>query len=307
MCFIEHSILIETDKNNEYVLINLLNGFSDILSKKDLNIIQCWKKSNKYQFNNQYETKLYNTLLKRKYIMHNKNEERKYKELQIEKLKKDYQKSKNNIKDVRLILTYDCNFDCSYCLESNINNNYKECLGLTDKLKEKYQNKDILIFKLQSIFQLDKKSKKLLESILHSVNNYRDNTINNFEIILQRLIMNRKPIDLKFNNCSAETSARLVDNKGDIYSYLVAVGNKNSRIGTCYPDFKYFEGSLVNRNITTIESYENCKFALLCGNECGNSHNTENNNFMGECGCFIRKLEQYIETLGYDIFEEVML
>lgn len=435
MHFIEHATIIKTDKNGEYVLINLLNGFSDILSAKDLNIIKDWKKSNKYQSNNQYETDLYNTLVQRRYIMNDREEEKKYKEFQIEKLKKGYQKSKNNIKDIGLVLTYDCNFDCSYCFESNAsknentlmteemvdrveslfpniesillyggeplleqnmdiikyiikkypnkeyqiitngynidkyinilkrikiewiqvtldgdkkthdsfrylknskigtfnklisninlaiknnirikirmnitNNNYEECLELRDKLKQKYKNKDILIFELQPIFQLDNKSKNFLEPILYSVNNYKDNTINNSGINFQQSIIDRRPIKLKFNNCSAETSARLVDSKGDIYSCLVSVGNQNARIGTYYPEFKYFEGSLINRNISTIESCKACKFALLCGGGCGNSNRINNdNNYVGECGSFMRKFEQYIKALGYNILEEVIL
>lgn len=435
MHFIEHSIIIKTDTNDEYVLINLLNGLSDMLSDRDLNIIRDWKQSNKYRFNNQYEKELYYALVERRYIMRNVEEEKKYKESQIENLKKNYEKSKKDVKDIGLVLTYDCNFGCSYCFESNVNkdentlmteemidriedlfpniegillyggeplleknmeiikyivekypnkkyriitngynidkyinilnkikiewiqitldgnrkthdsfrylndnktgtfrklisnidlaieteipikirmnvtnNNYQECLELRDKLKKKYQNKGKLIFELQPIFQLDDKSKSFLESVLYYVNDYADNTINNSEINFQKSIMDGRPIKLKFNNCSAETSARLVDSKGDIYSCLVSVGNKNARIGKYYPKFEYFKDSLINRNISTIESCKTCKFALLCGGGCGNSNeNMVSNNYRRECGSFMRKFDQYIKGLGYDILEEVIL
>ncbi|MBU3209532.1 4Fe-4S cluster-binding domain-containing protein [Clostridium algidicarnis] len=435
MHFIEHSIIIKIDKNDEYVLINLLNGLSDILSDRDLNIMRDWKQSNKYQFNNQYEKDLYNALVERRYIMSNIEAEKKYKESKIENLKKDYEKSKNDIKDIGLVLTYDCNFSCSYCFESNVkkdentlmteemidriedlfsniesillyggeplleknmeiikyivkkypnkkyriitngynidkyidilkkikiewiqitldgdrkthdsfrylkdrkigtfnklisnidlaieneisvkirmnitNNNYQECLGLRDKLKKKYQNKGKLIFELQPIFQLDDKSKNILEPILYSVNDYTNNTINDYGISFQRTIIDGRPIELKFNNCSAETSARLVDSKGDIYSCLVSVGNENARIGKYYPKFEYFENSLINRNISTIESCRACKFALLCGGGCGNSRKDRaDSKYRGECGSFMRKVEQYIKALNYNILEEVVL
>lgn len=435
MHFIDHSTIIKTDRNDEYILINLLNGLSDILSERDLNVIKDWKESNKYQFNNQYEKDLYNALVERRYIMSNIEAEKEYKESQIEGLKKNYEESKNDIRYMGLVLTYDCNFDCSYCFESNANkdentlmteemidriedlfpniesillyggeplleknmeiikyivkkypnkkyriitngynidkyidilkkiriewiqitldgdrkthdsfrylkdsktgtfsklisnidlaieneipikirmnitnNNYQECLELRDRLKNKYQNKGTLNFELQPIFQLDDKSKNFLEPILYSVKERSDNTINNSGINFQQSIMDGRPIELKFNNCSAETSARLVDSKGDIYSCLVSVGNKNARIGKYYPKFEYFEDSLINRNISTIESCKACKFALLCGGGCGNSNsNMDSNNYRGECGSFMRKFDQYIKALGYNILEEVIL
>ena len=434
MHFIEHSTIIKTNKNDEYILINLLNGLSDILYEKDLNLIKLWIKSDNIRFNNEYETDLYNTLVKRKYIMKNQDEEKKYKEFQLETLRRGYEKQKENIRDLGIVLTYDCNFGCSYCFEAdadsngkevltedmidraktlfpniesillyggeplleqnmdiikyiikkfpdieyriitngynidkyidilkqakirwlqvtldgnkethdksrflknerkgtfdklmsnidlaiknkirikirmNINkNNYQECLELRKNLKEKYPNKELLIFELQPIFQLDNDSKSFLEPILYSVDEYSDNTINNSLINFQRSIIDGQPIGLKYNSCSAETSARLIDNKGDLYSCLVSVGNKGARIGTYYPKFEYFEKSLINRNITTIDECKNCKFALLCGGGCGNAKNINNGDFKGECDFFKRKLNQYIKALGYEAKGEVIL
>lgn len=433
--FIENSIVIKTDKNDEYVLINLLNGFSDILSERDLTLIKEWKNTNNPQFNDQYEDDLYNALVERRYIMSNTLEEKSYKESQIESIKKDYEKTKDDVRDIGLVLTYDCNFCCSYCFESNTkkdenvvmkeemidriqelfpnieslllyggeplleknmeiikyivkkypdkkyriitngynldkyidilkkiniqwiqitldgegkthdsfrylkenkagtftklisnidlaienditikirmninNNNYQECIELREKLKKKYQKNGKIIFELQPIFQIDEKSKSFLEPLLYSVSENTDNTINNSGINFQQSIIDGRPIKLKFNNCSAETGARLVDSKGDIYSCLVSVGNKALRIGTYYPELKYFENSLINRNILTIESCRACKFALLCGGGCGNSNKkAEGNNYSGDCGYFMRRLDQYIKALGYNIIEEVIL
>ncbi|WP_406243071.1 radical SAM protein [Tissierella carlieri] len=434
MHFIEHSAIMKTNKNDEYILINLLNGLSDILSEEDLNLIKFWRKSDDIEFNNKYEIDLYNALTKRKYMMKNREEENKYKESQLETLRKNYEKRKKNIKDLGIVLTYDCNFGCSYCFESNVSShekdlltedmidrieeffpdiesillyggeplleqnidivkyiikkypdkeyriitngygidkyidilrqikvrwlqvtldggkeihdksrflknnrmgtfdklisnidlaiknnirikvrmnisktNYQECLELRDNLKAKYPNNKLLIFELQPIFQLDDESKNFLEPILYSVDEYSDNTINNSSINFQKSIIDGKPIGLKFYSCPAETSARLIDNRGDIYSCLVSVGNRDSRVGTYYPEFKYFEKSLINRNITTIKQCKNCKFALLCGGGCGNSKNINKEGFIGECSSFSRKLLQYSNALGYETIEEVIL
>lgn len=434
MYFIEHSVIIKTDKNNEYILINLLNGLSDILNEKDIKLIKYWKKADHIHFQNTYEENLYNTLVQRQYVMETQYEEIKYKESQIEKLRKSYKEQKKNIKDLGIVLTYDCNFACSYCFESNVindkkdllteemidkaevlfpdiesillyggeplleqnmdiikyiikkypdkeyrvitngynidkyidllkeirikwlqvtldgskktheksrflksnktgtfdklisnislaiennirikvrmnvnKNNYQECLELRKKLKNKYPNKELLIFELQPIFQLSNRTKNFLEPILYSIDKYSDNTINNSSINFQKSIIDGRAIGLNLYNCPAETSARLIDSRGDIYSCLVTVGNKNSRIGTYFPETKYFEKSLIKRNITTIEQCKTCKFALLCGGGCGNSKNINNEDFIGECGFFSRKLKQYINSLGYEFIEEVII
>lgn len=434
MYFIKHLTIIKTDKKYEYILINLLNGLSDILYEKDLKLIKRWNKSDNIDFGNKYEKDLYDTLAQRKYIMENQDEEKEYKEAQMEILRKDYDKQKKNIKDLGIVLTYDCNFACSYCFESDVDNcekdlltkemidrtetlfpdiesillyggeplleqnmdiikyiikkypdkeyriitngynidkyidvlkqikvkwlqvtldgskethnksrflknnkkgtfdklmsnidlaiknnirikvrmninknNYEECLKLRGDLKEKYPKEELLIFELQPIFQLNDDNKNFLEPILYSVDEYSDNTINNSSINFQKSIIDGQPIDLKFYSCSAETSARLIDSRGDIYSCLVTVGNKDSRIGTYYPEIKYFEKSLINRNITTIEQCKTCKYSLLCGGGCGNSENINNEDFIGECGSFSRKLKQYINALGYDFIEEVII
>lgn len=434
MHFIEHSTIMKTNKEDEYILINLLNGLSDILSEEDLNLIKHWKELENIQLENEYEIELYEELIQRKYIMKNLEEEIKYKELQLEVLRKNYEKRKSNIKDLGIVLTYDCNFGCSYCFESNVNNhdkdiltdemidraeelfpnietillyggeplleqnieiiryiikkypdkeyriitngygidkyidilqkikvkwlqvtldgvkethdksrflkdnrlgtydklisnidlaiknnirikirmniskaNYQECLELRENLKKEYPDNKLLIFELQPIFQLDDESKNFLEPILYSVDEYSDNTINNMSSNLHRSLIDGKPIGLKYYSCPAETSARLIDNRGDIYSCLVSVGNRDSRVGTYYPEFKYFEKSLINRNITTIEQCKSCKFALLCGGGCGNSKNINNEGFIGECSFFSRKLMQYSNALGYETTEEVIL
>ena len=434
MYFIEHSIIIKTDKNGEYILINLLNGLSDVLYERDLNLIKFWQRTDNIAFENKYEKDLYDALVQRKYIMENKDEENKYKEFQLESLKKDYEKQKSNIKDLGIVLTYDCNFNCSYCFESSIDNdkkelltedmvdriealfpdiesillyggeplleknediikyiiekhpnkeyriitngynidkyidilkqikikwlqvtldgnkeihdksrflkddgmgtfdklmsniglaiknkirikirmninksNYRECMELRETLKERYPDNKLLIFELQPIFQLNDDIKNFLEPILYSVDEYSDNTINNTLINFQKSIVDGQAIDLKYYSCSAETSARLIDSRGDIYSCLVSVGNRDARIGTYHPGFEYFEKSLINRNITTIEECRNCKFALLCGGGCGNAANINNGNFRGECGSFERKLNQYTKALGYESIGEVIL
>lgn len=434
MHFIEHSIIIKTDNNDEYILINLLNGLSDILYDKNLNLIKKWNKSDDLMFENEYEKDFYNTLIKRKYIMENKDEENRYKELKLSTLMKDYEKEKNYIKDLGIIPSYDCNFACSYCFESNVENhekdlltenmvdsigtlfpdiesillyggeplleqnmdiikyiikkhpdkeyrvitngynldkyidilkqikvtwiqvtldgskethdksrflkrnkietfdklisnidlaiknnikikirmninksNYEECIKLREDLKVKYPNRELLIFELQPIFQLNEDDKNFLEPILYSVDESSDNTINNSSINFQKSIIDGQPIDLRFHGCAAETNARLIDSRGDIYSCLISVGNKDARVGTYYPELKYFAKGFLNRNITTNEKCRKCKFALLCGGGCGNSENINNEDFVGECGTFSRNLKQYVKALGYKTIKEVMI
>ena len=149
MHFIEHSAIMKTNKNDEYILINLLNGLSDILSEEDLNLIKFWRKSDDIEFNNKYEIDLYNVLTKRKYMMKNREEENKYKESQLETLRKNYEKRKKNIKDLGIVLTYDCNFGCSYCFESNASSHEKDLLteDMIDRTEELFPDiESILLY-----------------------------------------------------------------------------------------------------------------------------------------------------------------
>lgn len=147
MYFIERSTIMKTNKEDEYILINLLNGLSDILSEEDLNLIKYWKELENIQLENEYEIKLYEELIQRKYIMKNLEEEIKYKELQLEVLRRNYEKRKSNIKDLGIVLTYDCNFGCSYCFESNVNNHDKDILTdeMIDRAEELFPNIETIL------------------------------------------------------------------------------------------------------------------------------------------------------------------
>ena len=60
----------------------------------------------------------------------------------------------------------------------------------------------------------------------------------------------------------------IFDSFGEIYSCLVSVGDKHWSIGSYFPEVKFKEKSLRNRNIETIPKCQKCIYSLLCGGSC---------------------------------------
>lgn len=185
--------------------------------------------------------------------------------------------------------------------------NLEECLALREELKSQYQNSDLLSFELQPLFQYDNNTRVELESILYDVEDPKDNVIGNHKNMITGTLDSKRPFPLKYHNCFAETSGRIMDNYGNLYSCLLAVGKSDSRIGTYYPNLQYFEKSLLHRNIQSTKKCSFCKFALLCGGGCGLLDEQNKRDFLPDCSAINRSLYQYAKKLGYELSGEVLL
>lgn len=71
-----------------------------------------------------------------------------------------------------------------------------------------------------------------------------------------------------YSFCDAHESGLIVDPQGLIFPCLVSVGKRPLAIGTYYPEVRYFNNSIRNRNIETIEKCHDCSLSLLCGGGC---------------------------------------
>lgn len=168
-------------------------------------------------------------------------------------------------------------------IRMNISNeNIISCLQHRDNLinlfSESYQNKK-LQFEMQPLFQLDLENKMKLESILYFP--HKDNEIikpveSNKNVITRSLsplvsiFSHPQKFVPKYCNCAAETSARLYDADGNIYSCLLALGKTTASIGTYYPEYKLKPNSMIYRNINTILQCRECELKYLCGGGCAN-------------------------------------
>lgn len=135
--------------------------------------------------------------------------------------------------------------------------------------------KDLIAFSFDVITQIEETDKDFIFIWLND--NYKalskifkiNTSFNNCNIF--RALAERKPIELKTNYCNSETTSRIFDPYGNIYSCMMMVGNEEEAIGH-YSDLEGIlidEGSdILNRNIFTIEECKDCKLSLLCGGGC---------------------------------------
>ncbi|MCQ4925809.1 radical SAM protein [Tissierella carlieri] len=81
----------------------------------------------------------------------------------------------------------------------------------------------------------------------------------------------RKPVELRTNYCNSETTSRVFDPYGKVYSCMMTVGRDEEAIGY-YSNSGGIsinkESDILNRSILSIEECKDCKLSLLCGGGC---------------------------------------
>lgn len=175
--------------------------------------------------------------------------------------------------------------------DKNLNNIAILCRQLKKQFV-KYLN--YLSFEIQPLFQLEIQKRMFLEDTVFRImveeNNEQvlNTTLNSN---LNNLIMGKIPYLIpKYTHCLANSYGRFYDSDGDIYSCILAVGNKNRRIGTYYPDINFYEHSMLSRNIESIDKCSKCKFAFLCGGGCSNAVIRDNDFYRPNCSTLKEEL-----------------
>ena len=128
MKLIKHLIIIDLDENKK-MLVNSLNGVVDQIALPLYNVISKWRELEIISPKNELEDALFAHLLKKGYIVNDHNEEQEKKDSIINILRERHKMWQNNRTLAVFIITYNCNFKCSYCFEGN--NNQKESATLT--------------------------------------------------------------------------------------------------------------------------------------------------------------------------------
>lgn len=168
--------------------------------------------------------------------------------------------------------------------------------ALISFFENKFSNfKDMIAFNFDVITQIKEIDKEYI--LIWLRDNYKmlsrtfkiNTSFNRCNIF--RALEERKPIELKTNYCNSETTSRIFDPYGKVYSCMMMVGNEGEAIG----DYSDLEGVLINkekdilnRNILTIKECKDCKLSLLCGGGCA-YEKYEINKTVNETNCYYIK------------------
>ena len=125
--------IIITKVEEDFLLINSLNGLMDIIDLDTLNLIDRWYPLDNIMVSNEKESKLYTILESRGYLCNTETEELEKKEELICSLRNRQSQLKAKSNKLTLVMTYDCNFRCPYCFE-----------GMNSKFKNSYMNKELI-------------------------------------------------------------------------------------------------------------------------------------------------------------------
>ena len=120
MRLIRHIIFVEVDEDVT-LMINSLNGLVDTLRGHALKVISKWKNCEEIIPTNDIEASLYKTLKARGYMMDSCEEENEAKDKILHALKRASSKRKES--KLTFLMTYNCNFRCTYCFEAPVFNN----------------------------------------------------------------------------------------------------------------------------------------------------------------------------------------
>jgi len=104
--------------DNEYILINTLNGKINLLNRNEYIIFKKWDGCDKIGPEDKEEATLYHALLTDGYLVKDVNEESERKESILSYLRNTHLKQRNKFFAITFIPTYECNFRCSYCYEA---------------------------------------------------------------------------------------------------------------------------------------------------------------------------------------------
>ena len=119
--------------NNEYILINTLNGKINLLDEKNHMIFAKWDGCGKIEPGDIEEASLYKALLADGFLVKDEKEESQRKESILSPLRNANIKQRNKFFALTFIPTYDCNFRCSYCYEAgNVSYDYQMSKEMVD-------------------------------------------------------------------------------------------------------------------------------------------------------------------------------
>ena len=168
------------------------------------------------------------------------------------------------------------------CIKIRMNifeNNLESCLSLREQLKKEFAepyNSNRLTFELQPLFQLSLERKDALNRILltrshrNCIDHRQNNSMHEKTSRILQSIYSRKPFVPLYCACGAEAGMRFYDCEGDIYSCVLALGNKVASIGSYDPVIQMKEYGYLYRNIETIVECIRCRYKFLCGGGCAN-------------------------------------
>lgn len=103
--------------DDEYLLINTLNGLMDLIDDNTLEILKKWEPMEEITAVTSEEQSLFESLQKRGYLCTSREAEQAQKDSIIQALRELHQKNKTKISTITFVMTYDCNFRCPYCFE----------------------------------------------------------------------------------------------------------------------------------------------------------------------------------------------
>lgn len=130
-----HNLVMIDLKNDDgdILLANGINGFVDLLHRKERAIIEKWGKKEEIVPKGSEEEKLYKLLEKRQYFL-SSEEEGAIKKQIIEKLEERSRHKK--LDSAWFVLTYNCNFNCPYCYENAVKREKTMTAEMIDKVFE---------------------------------------------------------------------------------------------------------------------------------------------------------------------------
>lgn len=104
--------------HERYFILNGVTGVIDLIDEAVYQLYVKWSKMDEIIPENSFEEEMLSNFLKREYIMEPKVEEEKIERL-FSDLDYTFTQSKPKVSPI-FILTYDCNFRCSYCYEKHL-------------------------------------------------------------------------------------------------------------------------------------------------------------------------------------------
>lgn len=140
---IRHLLQVKVDDGN-YVYVNTLNGLVDIVNEEDHQIIKSWQKNSEVITHTPHTIGMCEYMKERGYIVQNRAEEEEIKQQFLERMRINLKKAQKTVSQIRLVLTYDCNFRCVYCYEEHVQKNgvdwVEETMSreMVDLIKERY-------------------------------------------------------------------------------------------------------------------------------------------------------------------------
>lgn len=140
MRLIKNKLLIDLkNTKKEFLLVNILYGYIDILNNDEVNIIKRWWKSGDIVPSNIIEKQFFNELKARNYFL-TEEEENDIREKIVQSQKYSDKERLTFSKSASFIFSYACNFRCPYCFEKSNNAEKKQMsLEMVDKVIEIYQ------------------------------------------------------------------------------------------------------------------------------------------------------------------------